>query len=244
MTAFTNAMYDKWSLFYVDLFCGSGIDAIEDVGLDWGSPLIAAQMSKQFRRLLLNDKDAKKISALKKRLQSHPQPYEPLILCEDADTAIDNFIESIPTAKSLTLALIDPYRLKDLSFNSIRKLSSRRTDLIIYFPDAIDMIRNWKAYYMGQEQSNLDRYLGTKIWRDSLVETNRNKHIEILRSIYEDQLASLGYEFTSPLRVNSKEGRPLYRLIFASRRAVARGIWERTVLRNRSGQSSFDWSRD
>lgn len=240
MHAFTTAMYRKWYTYYVDLFCESGVDDMQDVGLDWGSPLLAAQMPKRFSRLMLNDLNSDKINALKQRLPRYKQPQEPMILNEDANKAVDKIVDAIP-AKSLTLAFIDPYGL-DLAFSSIEKLSTRKTDLVIFFPDHVSMIRNWKAYFFGQEQSKLDAFLGTKEWRSRILESNTDSHIDIFRSIYENQLGKLGYEFTSPHRIKSQSNRPIYRLMFASREKLGREIWERVLLKDRGGQSSFDFS--
>jgi len=74
--AFTTAMKDKpWSgLHYVDLFSGPGIVQIKDGGLDWGSPLIAAQAPTRFSRLHLCDKNNRYIDSLRARIAEIPQP--------------------------------------------------------------------------------------------------------------------------------------------------------------------------
>lgn len=58
--AFTTTMRMKrWSgLHYVDLFAGAGIERLKDNGLDWGSPLIAAQAPHRFARLHLCERAA------------------------------------------------------------------------------------------------------------------------------------------------------------------------------------------
>src|SRR4051794_7888812 len=51
--AFTTAMREKkWhGLHYIDLFASAGVERIRGAGLDWGSPLIAAQAPNRFARL-------------------------------------------------------------------------------------------------------------------------------------------------------------------------------------------------
>src|SRR4051794_4025258 len=72
--AFTTAMKAKgWSgLHYVDLFAGAGIEEIEGGGLDWGSPLIAAQAPTRFQNLHLCELKKNRCDALRNRLSQFP----------------------------------------------------------------------------------------------------------------------------------------------------------------------------
>lgn len=242
LDAFSTSMYDKWQhRCYVDLFAGAGVEDVEGYGLDWGSPLVAAQMPKPFTQLLLNDKDRIKAEALQQRLLSYPQPNPPQVLAEDANTAVDQIVSQIPNSSSLTLAFLDPYGLH-LSFESVRKLSKRKADLIIFFPDHLDALRNWSHYYLDQEQSNLDCFLGTDSWRGLLSESNSSRHPEILRQLYEGQLKTLGYKHFDYQRISAKGNRPLYRLIFASGHKMGLRIWRNVAGKDLGGQSSFGWT--
>jgi three-Cys-motif partner protein len=102
--AFMVAMRQKrWhGLHYVDLFAGAGIERIKGDGLDWGSPLIAAQAPHRFNQLHLCEKNLKAIEALDQRISRFPQPKAPQVLRGDANTLISEIIREIP-AGCLTL---------------------------------------------------------------------------------------------------------------------------------------------
>lgn len=241
LDAFSTSMAPNWRYrCYVDLFAGPGIEDVEGIGLDWGSPLIAAQVPKPFTHLFLNDRDRIKSEALSQRLIAYQQPNPPMILSEDANLAVHSVVSSIPSSDCLTLAFLDPYGLH-FAFESVKHLSVRRADLIIFFPDRLDALRNWSAYYMDQDSSNLDSFLGTRIWRDRLSESNSEQHPEILRQIYEQQLRTLGYEFFDYIRIYAQGTRPLYRLIFATKHKMGLTIWQNISTKGRDGQSSFNW---
>jgi len=74
LDAFTTAMKPKkWhSLHYIDLFAGAGIERLEEdgkvLGLDWGSPLIAAQLPQPFDQLHLLESEDRRFQSLSDRL--------------------------------------------------------------------------------------------------------------------------------------------------------------------------------
>jgi three-Cys-motif partner protein len=222
--AVSTAMRDKFTVHYIDLFAGAGIERIEGNGLDWGSPLIAAQMPHRFARLHLCEDDPRKFNALQKRLRKFPQPMDSQLLNLDANQACLDIVNAIPQRRTLTLAFLDPYGLH-LHFSTVRQLSSLKADLIIFFPDHLDALRNWSAYYLDQDSSNLDHFLGRDDWRQALSDAPKSQHAEILRKLYEQQLQTLGFNHFDYRRVSSVEGRPLYRLIFASGHERGLQIW-------------------
>jgi len=239
--AFTNSMKKKrWSsLHYIDLFAGSGIERIKETGeLEWGSPLIAAQARYQFASLHLCERDNKKFEALEKRVSQYP--IDAQLVNGDANEKVGEIISQIPE-KALSLAFLDPYGLH-LHFETVRQLASRRTDLILFFPDQLDMIRNWEAYYYKNNESNLDRFLGDEAdWRSTLLSVPRNKYADELLKLYQGQLASLGYKYFDPKRILMR-GRRLYRLIFFCKNPTGLKLWNNISLKGPDGQRTFNFS--
>lgn len=237
LDAFTTAMKDKrWSgLYYIDLFAGPGICRIKGTNeLIWGSPLIAAQAPHPFDGLFFCDAKRKNCKALSRRIESVNASGRSVIMCEDANTAVKEIVKRIPD-RSLSLAFLDPFGLQ-LEFETIRKLSERRCDLIIFFPDHLDALRNCEQFYEANPSSNLDKYLGPSVdWRAVLHGQPRHKWATLLREKYVDQLRSLGYKEFDPKRI-SAHGRPLYLLIYCSRHAIGVAIWRRTSRDEASGQ--------
>ena len=170
LDAFTNSMKDKpWpgGRHYIDLFAGAGIERLEQdgkvYGLDWGSPLIAAQVPVPFRQLHLVELEKRRFEALAARLGRFPQVPKPQLIRGDANGAVDAVVRSLPPC-SLSVAFLDPFGLH-LHFATLRKLSQASVDFIIFFPDHSDALRNWEVYYEDQANSNLDLVLGHAPWR-------------------------------------------------------------------------------
>jgi three-Cys-motif partner protein len=238
---FMTAMKKKpWKGFhYIDLFAGAGIERIKGNGLDWGSPLIAAQSPEPFTQLHLCDIDRSKIAALTLRLKRFPQPQAPQIICGDSNVSVDEITRAIPLG-TLSLAFLDPYGLH-LNFKTLAKLASRRVDLIIFFPDHLDALRNWENVYQGKPDSNLDRVLGGAPWLETMLKRPREHWPEVLRKLYVERIRTLGYEHFDYERIQSREGRDLYQLIFCSCSSAGVAIWRGIAKNKPGGQSSFDF---
>ncbi|MDB5320003.1 MAG: hypothetical protein JWN40_1634 [Phycisphaerales bacterium] len=237
---FTTAMRDKWpALHYIDLFAGAGIENVEGLGLDWGSPLIAAQAPHRFTRLHLCELDKDKFAALQIRSTGFPQPQMPQLLHGDANKKVAEIVRTLSHG-TLSLAFLDPYGLH-LHYQALQQIASRKADLIIFFPDHLDALRNWEAYYADDPESNLDLFLGTGEWRMRKAQTPPDRWIDVLREIYEQQLRKLGYTEFEYERIRRSDQRPLYRLIFCSRDKAGGKIWRGISQRSPDGQGQFQW---
>jgi three-Cys-motif partner protein len=223
MDAFTTAMHGKWkALHYIDLFAGAGIERLrESKNLEWGSPMLAAHTPFPFTQLHLCEKNKRKYEALTSRV-NHVRP-DSQILKGDANEKIDEIVRAVPRG-TLSLAFLDPYGLH-LEFETIRKLSDIRADLIIFFPDHLDALRNWERHYLQDPDSNLDRCLGAGVnWRSIIDVTPTDRLAEVLRGLYVEQIRTLGYTEFEYQRISAK-GHPLYILIFCSRSKLAAKLW-------------------
>lgn len=239
LNAFTTAMgKKKWKgLHYIDLFAGAGIEKLEGTEqLEWGSPLLAAQAKRTFDRLHLCEKNKKKFNALTRRLEQFPQPAEAQILCGDANKKVAEIAETIPSG-ALSLAFLDPYGLH-LNFSTLRILAKKKTDLIILFPDRVDALRNW-GFYEKDRDSNLDRFLGEGVdWRHALQEAPNDKLPEVLRSLYQGQLRTLGYAYFESERILARR-KPLYLLLFCTKHDAGLEIWNNVSLKKPDEQRTF-----
>lgn len=237
--AFTTAMKGKrWSgLHYIDLFAGAGIELLKDSGkLDWGSPLIAAHC-KYFDGLHLCELDKEKYSALESRVKKIRPDAQ--VLNGNANEKVFEIVGKIPD-RSLSLAFLDPYGLH-LAFKTLETLAQKRSDLIIFFPDRLDVLRNWEKYYFENPNSNLDSCLGKGAdWRSIIEKTPRNQLAETIRNMYVAQISKLGYTEFEYERIYMKS-RPLYCLIFCAKHKVASDIWRRVSGKKPDGQRTFDF---
>ncbi len=240
--AFTAAMKPKpWAgLHYIDLFAGAGVERLKESGrLDWGSPLIAAQATHPFDGLHFCDKDKRKCQALKARLDRMELKVATQVLHGDANDKIHDVVAAIPP-NTLSMAFLDPYGLH-LDYETLNTLATRRADLIIFFPDRLDILRNWEVYYWDNPSSNLDRVLGPGAdWRGLRDNTPRQRWVEAFLKLYRHQIEKLGYtEFEYEPIPNS--GQRLYWLIFCSKSKAGSKIWRGISQKKPNNQTTFDF---
>lgn len=241
--AFTTAMHKKnaWSaLHYIDLFAGAGIVRLEgSKQLEWGSPLIAAQSPHRFTGLHFCEQNKNRYDALEQRARKLNGGSSLQILHGDANKVVGEIVEAIPSG-ALSLAFLDPYGLH-LHFATLKRLARKRMDLIIFFPDHLDALRNCEFVYHDDPNSNLDVVLGRADWRDELARAPRDKWADVLRRLYCNKIASLGYTQFDFERISLPNGRPLYLLIFCSRSQVAAKIWAGVSSKKPDDQRTFDF---
>jgi len=237
---FTTSMKGKWEgLHYIDLFAGAGIERLKDSKeLDWDSPMIAAKARYRFERLHLCEKNKQKFDALKRRIQQIRPDSQ--LLRGDANEKVHEIVGEIPKG-SLSLAFLDPYGLH-LDYETLKVLSAVRADLIIFFPDRLDVLRNWERIYLGDPNSNLDRCLGPGAdWRSLFEETPAEYRAERLRKLYVSQLKThLGYTHFEYERISYK-GHPLYILILCARHKLAAELWRKIAEKKPDGQRTFTY---
>jgi three-Cys-motif partner protein len=231
----------RWrGLHYVDLFAGAGMERLEKSRrLDWGSPLIAAQTSYAFDCLHLCEKNRRKCDALQTRIEGLRQVPAHQILHGDANELVHDAVAAIPD-KCLSLAFLDPYGLH-LDFETLQALAAKRADLIVFFPDRLDILRNWEAYYWDNPNSNLDRVLGPDAnWRAVRDSTPPHRWVEAFLTLYCRQIGSLGYTEFAYEGIPST-GQRLYWLIFCSKHPAGAKIWGGISQKKPDNQQTFDF---
>ncbi|MBC7835105.1 MAG: three-Cys-motif partner protein TcmP [Phycisphaerales bacterium] len=217
-------------LTYVDLFCGSGITAVDDSSGRPrhypGSALLAAStrvesrdgQAKTFSRLVLVDKNPGSAEASGRRARG--VGFEGAIeqFVADSNSIASKIAVAIPTG-SVGVAFVDPYSL-DIHFETIATIArGRQLDIIILYSMHVDLIRNVELYY-AQPNSKLDRFLGTDSdWRqayDSLPDRSGIHVSELFSTLYLSQLGQLGYKYADSWQLEGPKG-PMFRLVFASK---------------------------
>lgn len=240
----TGAMVGKtaWpnGVVYVDLFAGPGVCFDRNSGERFpGSPLIAANAPKSFDRILLCDIDRDACEACEARLAKSPAAGRFQIFPGDCNVQIDKIVTAIPRG-ALTLAFLDPTGLH-LHFTTVQKLSQHGpVDLLILFPDAVDILRNADHYYFNQSESKLDRVLGEgSEWRRrkaALAHADAARVRRLFAEIYKDQLRRLaGYEYFDDEVIAGPSG-PLYRLVYATKHPRGIDFWKKSMKKELGGQ--------
>ena len=230
----THAMKDNPSfsgLVYVDPFCGTGVCVarrVESAQRFPGSGLLAAGCKKPFDHMFLSDINAAAVQAIESRIQGLHAETRLSCSVGDANCVLREISSQIPD-RALTIAFIDPYAL-GIEFTAIKLLvEHRRVDLIILFPDAVDIVRNVESVYLPRKSDKLDRVLGLDYdWRPS-YKALQVRHGAAVRDFFVDQylqrIAELRYAHTSQKIIRSAKG-PIYRLVYASRSDLGLKFWD------------------
>ena len=194
-------------------------------------PDIAANAPKAFNRILLCELDRKNAKACETRLKTSPAKDRFKVFVGDCNQQVSEIVKEIPRG-SLTLAFLDPTGLH-AKIDTIKKLASAgRVDLLILFPDAVDVLRNVETY-LPRLNSNLDEVLGADSnWREEWLAAGGNdasKSRQLFASIYKRQLAKHAkYVVFGEEVIKGPQG-PLYRLLFASKHEKGLEFWDKVT---------------
>jgi three-Cys-motif partner protein len=215
----------------VDLFAGPGRARIRGTPeiID-GSPLVAlGQLEHPFSSVVLCDADPENAAALRQRTAGNA-----FVETGDCNEVIDRLVARIPP-HGLNLALVDPFKLGALHFETLAKLAAfKRMDLILFFP--IWEIRRFGNVHRERYAPILTRAMGTDQWEAVL---RRSKDATQLIPLFHKQLETrFGYTpentYSAPIRGDNRA--PLYHLVFASKHSRGDRIWESVTRQGPSGQ--------
>lgn len=237
--AFTKSMRDKWpELHFIDLFAGAGYAEIRNTHeIVFSSTILAATREFRFTQIHACERDPAKLGALEARLGNLTHTKPPHLVLGDANEIIDSLLRSIPRQGALCVTFADPFGLH-LDFETVQKVASIKSDLILLFADNMDALRNWAAYYYDNPSSSLDKFMGEPGWRDVLDSSPAEHKAERLRKRYLERLKTeCGYKFFDDhIRVQNSNDRDIYSLVFASKAPLALDIWRRTSMVDEGGQ--------
>ncbi len=229
----------KWrTINYIDLFAGPGKNRLLDGRVIISSPLLALSQKQHFDRYFFADINPVYIDALDQRCSNSPEYSKISFYTGDANQLVDQIIKEVheidatyiqETWTSLNLAFLDPEGL-ELHWNTIKKLASLRTDLIIYYPQ-MGITRNAPKEINHQPTTSIDEFFGDTTWRDIYHQYQRREEAFLHRALldhYKEKLVQLGYDaedpLPEPLFKNIREA-PLYRLLFASKHPLGNKFW-------------------
>jgi three-Cys-motif partner protein len=222
---------------FVDLFSGPGMKRLRETGVVVdGSPLIAAKHVKApFSKIVACDIDPENVMALRERLLFYSDRAH--VVEGDCNDRVQDLLSVVPRF-GLNLALVDPFGLAGLKFETLRQLASvARMDLIVHFPTG-DIKRNLVQHKSTEKW--LDEALGTATWR------NRQRDrtdVAALVAVLMERLCDLGYsksQVKSHPSIKNDQGVPLYHLVYASKHDRGNKIWNSVLRRLPTGQTTLD----
>lgn len=233
---FASSMKKKWDCrVYIDLFSGAGLSRIEGSReIVAASPLLALDIPNPFDRYIFCEENSEKIAALEERCRKSFPSLDIRLVKGDANKSVHSVINEMPQHRQgfrvLSFCFVDPYKVANLHFETIRILSEKYMDFLVLIPTHMDAQRN-VGIYLQPNNKIVDNFLGSSTWRDGWreAEKRREKFGYFFTNCFGAAMNRLGYiyagiEETVLIRSDEKN-LPLYRLAFFSRNATGQKFW-------------------
>lgn len=240
VTLFSTGMKYQWGQrVYIDLFSGPGRARITGTKrIVETSPLIALRIPDPFDKYIFCDKTSDAMAALRNRVDRDFPEANASYLVGDCNELVDRIVGEIPKASStrtvLSFCFADPYGIKDVKFQTIRRLSHSRMDFLILLALAMDANR-FESLYVRETNRVVDDFLGRTDWRRRWVEAKarRISFRHFLAKEFADQMTALGYlpaglERMKEVRSDEKN-LPLYHLAFFSKSNRGYKFWDQVL---------------
>jgi three-Cys-motif partner protein len=251
---FAKVTRSRWhERVYIDLFAGAGHAKVKDTGeIVKTSAFLSMDVQPAFDRHILCDASPECIHALQVRVAaraSSPTGRVHIIHGDANDTAA--ILRSMPQPSKghtvLSFCVIDPFRLRDLDFGTIRALASRYVDFLVLLPDSMELNR-FPEQYLSNTNDAVERFTGCRDWRDKwrLWSGQRPKGSMALffDELFATQMSILGYKDTAPHEMTQVNvdgmGVKLYKLALFSRHDLGKKVAE-VVRKYSSPQQEFSW---
>jgi three-Cys-motif partner protein len=213
---------------YIDLFCGAGRARVDDTTeIIEGSPLVVWEQSvasgAPFTAVHIADERVDLVRAAEARLIRTRAPVHPEV--GKASIVVDRVIDKLDPS-ALHFAFLDPYGLKDLPFDVLRKLARlKRIDMLIHV-SVQSLQRNLKQWSQSST-CPLDAFAPN--WRSAIDprRVDANSRARIFEH-WKGLLRTLGMKVADAVElVRADENQPLYWLAFAARHELPIGLWEK-----------------
>jgi three-Cys-motif partner protein len=235
---FATSMKEQWQeRVYIDLFAGAGRVRIR------GTRRIIAAVPPRvlglrwpFTRYVFCELDAEKITALEARV-AHSTSSAINFVSGDSNSNAQTIASLIPTAtkagRVLSLCFADPYRLADLSFDTVRLIAqNRRVDFLVLVPSGMDATRN-RSLYLAANRQSLDRFLGRPDWRDEWpkAEKKGQRFADFVVDQFGHSMRQIGYRYdglqNAHLVTSTARRLPIYHLLMLSKHPLGGDFWDK-----------------
>lgn len=244
---FATSMREKWEMrAYVDLFAAAGRARLRDSRrIVKTSAVLALAVRHPFDRYVFCEADSSLASALEERVRRDFPAANAKVLKGDCNDLVGQILEEIPTRRSLTFCLADPWNLGALQFTTIERLASRPVDFLVLVASYMDAHRNQEVY-VSADNRRVEEFLGLPAWRTEWDQRGRGGRPRGFGAFIVDQfgrrMQSLGYLYPGPGEtVTVAGGRgTLYHLAFFSRHELGRKFW-REARRLSAEQLELGW---
>jgi len=224
---FASSIRGKWdSLVYLDLYSGPGHAKIDGTNrIVATSPILVLELKNKFDRYIFCDSNPGNIAALTSRIAKQFSSLETRFVEGDINDKTDEVIKELPIPRRghsvLGFCFLDPYKMNNLRFLTIRHLSQRYMDFLVLIPSGMDAKRA-EQYYVQETNDTVALFLDNKKWREKWnEEKRRNKDFgDFIVEEFTNSMSSLGYrgtELVDTKPVKNEKNVIVYRLAFYSK---------------------------
>ena len=233
---FSSSMKGKWgSRVYIDLFSGPGRGRIKrGTRIIAASPLLAIDLPNPFDKYIFCEIEQERLDALQTRVSRDYPGTIASYLPGDSNENVGKILSAIPAPSSehpvITLCFVDPYRLENIRFSTIRSLSVMRMDFLVLIPAYMDAHRNLPRYF-APESTRVQEFLGDSNWREKWNEAKKGNlgFGSFVADQFGKQMETLEFKYpglSDTVLVKDPAGnRSLYRLAFFSRHDLGLKFW-------------------
>lgn len=249
---FSTSMKDKWvNRVYIDLYSGAGRSKVEELGIIVpGSPLLALGVEDRFDKYIFCEKDPESCVALTERVSAICEPEKFKIITGDVNQNVEAILGEIPKfgkgSSCLSFCLVDPYRISDIKFKTIKRLAELYVDFLVLIPSAYDGRRN-QEIYLNPEDTSADDFFGDDNWREEWEKAKATKSKDFALFVLDyfcEKMKELRYLYKGPgdsMRVQIEEKNVLlYHLMLFSRKKLGQRFWSDTK-KNINPQMGFEF---
>ena len=238
-TLFVRSMRGKWGeLVYLDLFSGAGAFRVRDTTRYYrSSPTIVYSLEDAFDSYVYCDADISNANALQTRLGKVDLKRKFSVLSGDANALTGRILALVPQGnkdlRTLSFCFLDPFKIGNLKFETIRRLSERYMDFLVLIPSGMDAHRNVQTYTRADIRT-LDEFLGNSEWRLRWDhESSKGTPFEqFVVTEFGRSMGTLGYidpGLQNVATIRSQEKNLLlYRLALYSRHKLGAKFWKET----------------
>lgn len=235
------AMKGKWHTLYMDVMAGPGECLIRETGETCdGSPLVALQAFTAFSEYWFCEQDKSQAESLRSRVLER-FPAAPATVVQGDWRQTEIWPKSLYSSRTLALAFIDPTGVSQVPWEAVKRLSGlpARMDILLTLQHGMGVRINIPHYLGSEDETALDRFLGTDVWRD------RVRHGEdgtiVVFEMYCEQMRKLGFRTAEWQPVRISTGAVLYHVCFFSRHERGMDFWRKAVQIDESGQRTLDF---
>jgi len=233
---FATGMKRKWDCrVYLDLFAGAGRARIDPGGqIVPASPLLALEIPDPFDLYVFCEQDPVRLDALRARCLRLAEKRHVAFVEGDANAQVTEVLAQIPRGRRgyrvLTYCVADPFKVRDLHFETIRQIASRYADFFVLIPSYMDANRN-EAPYTRVTDTGLDSFFGTRGWRAAWDgrKCAGGRFGDFVADFFGGRMAGLGFRYRALEEMilvrSTDKNLPLYHLAFFSRHEQGYRFW-------------------